>query len=213
VLSVIFSLMIPPVATLMVVALLNAIGRLVFRRWLLETPDLVVIFTILFVGTAMAAEWMNVCVPLWHSFGLYAENSETYRNRVICRTWCSWLFHTTDAEPIREYGIGGYKFPYALTKLGVWLADFSGLDGAVWLRGAGDAVHQYADAPLVDAARATGVPDYPSAHAVVPTAVPAVAQSLPVGRVRGDLLPSTSSTGCMCSSRGSRASMCDSSPR
>ncbi len=83
VLSVIFSLMIPPVATLMVVALLNAIGRLVFRRWLLETPDLVVIFTILFVGTAMAAEWMNVCVPLWHSFGLYAENSETYRNRVI----------------------------------------------------------------------------------------------------------------------------------
>jgi uncharacterized membrane protein YdbT with pleckstrin-like domain len=48
------------VATLMVVALLNAIGRLIFRRWLLETPDLVVIFTILFVGTAMAAEWMNV---------------------------------------------------------------------------------------------------------------------------------------------------------
>ena len=96
VLSVIFSLMIPPVATLMVVALLNAIGRLVFRRWLLETPDLVVIFTILFVGTAMAAEWMNVCVPLWHSFGLYAENSETYRNRVIPHL-TSWLFHT-DAD-------------------------------------------------------------------------------------------------------------------
>ncbi|MDW8107888.1 MAG: hypothetical protein RMK45_10495, partial [Armatimonadota bacterium] len=44
VLSVIFSLMIPPVATLMAVALLNAIGRLIFRRWFLETPDLVVIF-------------------------------------------------------------------------------------------------------------------------------------------------------------------------
>jgi hypothetical protein len=127
VLSVIFSLMIPPVATLMVVALLNAIGRLVFRRWLLETPDLVVIFTILFVGTAMAAEWMNVCVPLWHSFGLYAENSETYRNRVIPHL-TSWLFHT-DAEPIREYGIGGYKFPYALTKLGVWLPIFLGWMG------------------------------------------------------------------------------------
>ncbi|MFN7017815.1 MAG: hypothetical protein ACK4RG_00905 [Fimbriimonadales bacterium] len=64
VLSVIFSLMIPPVATLMVVALLNALGRVIFRRWFLETPDLVVIFTVLFVGTAMAAEWMNVCVPL-----------------------------------------------------------------------------------------------------------------------------------------------------
>jgi hypothetical protein len=127
VLSVIFSLMIPPVATLMVVALLNAIGRLVFRRWLLETPDLVVIFTILFVGTAMAAEWMNVCAPLWHSFGLYAENNDTYRNRILPHL-VPWLFHTT-AEPIREYGIGGYKFPYALTKLGVWLPIFLGWMG------------------------------------------------------------------------------------
>ncbi|MCX7925906.1 MAG: hypothetical protein N2554_08865, partial [Fimbriimonadales bacterium] len=127
VLSVIFSLMIPPVATLMVVALLNAIGRLIFRRWLLETPDLVVIFTILFVGTAMAAEWMNVCVPLWHSFGLYAENNDTYRNRVLPHL-TSWLFHT-EAAPIREYGIGGYKFPYALTKLSVWLPIFLGWMG------------------------------------------------------------------------------------
>lgn len=124
VLSVIFSLLIPPVAALMAVALLNAIGRKVFGRWYLETPDLVVIFTILFVGTAMASEWMNVVAPLWHSFGLYADQNETYRTRVIPHL-ADWLFFRT-AEPIREYGIGGYPFPYALTKLGVWLPIFLG---------------------------------------------------------------------------------------
>ncbi len=124
VLSVIFSLLIPPVAALMAVALLNAIGRKVFGRWYLETPDLVVIFTILFVGTAMASEWMNVIAPLWHSFGLYADQNETYRTRVIPHL-ADWLFFRT-AEPIREYGIGGYPFPYALTKLGVWLPIFLG---------------------------------------------------------------------------------------
>ncbi len=124
VLSVIFSLLIPPVAALMAVALLNAIGRKVFGRWYLETPDLVVIFTILFVGTAMASEWMNVVAPLWHSFGLYADQNETYRTRVIPHL-VDWLFFRT-AEPIREYGIGGYPFPYALTKLGVWLPIFLG---------------------------------------------------------------------------------------
>lgn len=127
VLSVIFSLMIPPVATLMGVALLNAIGRLIFRRWLLETPDLVVIFTILFVGTAMAAEWMNVVAPLWHSFGLYADQNETYRTRVIPHL-TSWLFHTS-GEGLREYGIGGYPFPYVLSKLGLWMPIFLGWIG------------------------------------------------------------------------------------
>ena len=124
VLSVIFSLLIPPVAALMAIALLNAIGRKVFGRWYLETPDLVVIFTILFVGTAMASEWMNVVAALWHSFGLYADQNETYRTRVIPHL-ADWLFFRT-AEPIREYGIGGYPFPYALTKLRVWLPIFLG---------------------------------------------------------------------------------------
>lgn len=124
VLSVIFSLLIPPVAVMMAVAFINAVGRKLTGRWYLQTPDLVVIFTVLFVGTAMASEWMNVVSPLWHSFGLYADQSETYRTRVIPHL-PDWLFFR-EAEPIREYGIGGYIFPYALTRLGIWLPIFLG---------------------------------------------------------------------------------------
>ncbi len=127
VLSVIFSLMIPPIATLMVVALLNAIGRWITKRWFLEPPDLVVIFTILFVGTAMSAEWMNVVAALWHSFALYADQNETYRNRVIPHL-TEWLFFR-EGDAIREYAIGGNPFPYVLTKLGVWAPIFLGWIG------------------------------------------------------------------------------------
>lgn len=124
VLSVIFSLLIPPVAVLMAVVMLNAIGRKLFGRWFLEPSDLVVLFSILFVGTAMASEWMNVVAPLWHSFGLYADQNETYRTRVIPHL-ADWLFFR-EAAPLRDYGIGGYVFPHALTKLGLWLPIFLG---------------------------------------------------------------------------------------
>ncbi len=127
VLSVIFSLMIPPIATMMVVALFNAIGKWITKRWFLEPPDLVVIFTILFVGTAMSAEWMNVVAPLWHSFALYADQNETYQNRVIPHL-TDWLFFR-EPDAIREYAIGGNPFPYALTKLSVWAPIFLGWIG------------------------------------------------------------------------------------
>ncbi|MEN3002493.1 MAG: DUF6785 family protein [Armatimonadota bacterium] len=127
VVSVIFSLIIPPVSALMVVALLNAIGYWLTRRWFLRTPDLVVLFTILFVGTAMSAEWMAVVAPLWHAFGLYADQNNTYKTRVLPHI-ADWLFFKS-GEALQDYGQGGHPMPYVLTKLPLWLPIFLGWIG------------------------------------------------------------------------------------
>jgi hypothetical protein len=125
--SVIFSLIIPPVAALMAVALLNALGRWLTRRWFLQTPDLVVLFSILFVGTAMSAEWMNVVSPLWHAFGLYADQNNAYKTRVLPHV-ASWLFFKS-GESLQDYAQGGQWLGYTLTKLPLWLPIFLGWMG------------------------------------------------------------------------------------
>lgn len=119
VLNVIFSLTVPPVCTLMVVALLNALWHKASRKWMLQTPDLVVVFSILFVGTAMAAEWMNVIAPYWHSFGLYADRSATYRTSILPYL-SDWLFFK-EGSLLQDYALGGFDIWHTLTRLPIWL--------------------------------------------------------------------------------------------
>ncbi|MCW5935223.1 MAG: hypothetical protein KIT45_13150 [Fimbriimonadia bacterium] len=116
--SVIFSLMIPPIAILMVVALVNAIGHKATRRWMFNTADMVVIFSVLFVGVAIAAEWMSVITPYWHSFGYYGPRNETYRVSILPYL-TDWLFFKTP-DGLDDYALGGFGLWYTVSQLWLW---------------------------------------------------------------------------------------------
>lgn len=115
----IFSLIVPPVATLMVLALLNALLRKLTRRWFFHTPDLVVFFSILFVGCAIASEWMWAITPYWHSFGLYAERNNAYKQHILPYL-PDWLFFKS-GEQLQDYAVGGYDYRRTLSRLPLWL--------------------------------------------------------------------------------------------
>src|SRR5437016_4289535 len=71
--DVIVSLMVPPVSCLLLLIVGNVVVRWVAPRAALTPTELVIIYGMLQVATAIAAEWMWVINPLIASFSVFKE--------------------------------------------------------------------------------------------------------------------------------------------
>src|SRR5262245_56957755 len=76
--DVILSLLVPPVALLLLLIVLNCLCRLLARREFVTVPELVIIYGMLQTATAVAAEWIWVIHPLIASFSAFGERNAKF---------------------------------------------------------------------------------------------------------------------------------------
>src|SRR5439155_20369907 len=113
--DVILSLMVPPVGLLLVVILLNAgLGR-VRARAPLRAAELVVIYAMLQVATAVAAEWTGVINPLISAYALFPGRDSKFQKLVLPNV-PSFLFFK-DGDALADYAMGGYYFSHFVRRL------------------------------------------------------------------------------------------------
>ena len=115
----IFSLMVPPVAITMVIAILNAPFRSRFPRFALNGADLMVLYAMLATACAMSAEWMDMIPPQVYGFAAYQEQNGHFKTRVLPYV-SEWLFFT-DPEPLKDFRDGGKTFAVFWAALPMWL--------------------------------------------------------------------------------------------
>ncbi|MCA1595626.1 MAG: hypothetical protein LC772_04275, partial [Chloroflexi bacterium] len=124
VVDVILSLMVPPVVLTLAVVLLNAGIRIVAPRWRLTTGDLVIVYSVLSVATAMSAEWTYSTSPLIYGFALYGDSSNHYATQLLPKL-PAFLF-MKDATHIQDFKVGGHNFRYFLSHLHYWALPVAG---------------------------------------------------------------------------------------
>jgi hypothetical protein len=117
--DVIVSLMVPPVACLLVLILLNALLRWTMPRQALTTTELVIIYGMLQVATAIAAEWMWVINPLLAGFSVFKERNSRFE-KLILPNLPDWLF-IKDPSQVPDYQTGGRGLIDFLGQLPVWM--------------------------------------------------------------------------------------------
>jgi hypothetical protein len=116
--DVILSLMVPPVGLLLVVMLLNAGLARVWPRQALGAAELVIVYAMLSVATAVAAEWTGNINPLISTYALYSGRNSKFGALVLPHV-PSFLF-LKDAAQLADYATGGYSFAYFLRRLPLW---------------------------------------------------------------------------------------------
>ncbi len=116
--DVIFSLLVPPLCALMVVALLNVGLRRVVPGWALTGGELAVFYAFMSVAGAMCAEWLLINNQYIHSYALFADRSPWDREHILPHL-PKW-FYFTEAAPLEDYRQGGYGLWHFLGRLGLW---------------------------------------------------------------------------------------------
>lgn len=116
--DVMYSLLAPPICTLIAVAAANALVRQRFPRLALSSGELVVVYVFLAVSVALCSEWTYVSFPHAYSYGLYADRNPWAREHILPHL-PSWLF-LPSAEGLDDFRRGGYGFWHMLSRLGVW---------------------------------------------------------------------------------------------
>jgi len=110
-----FSLLVAPVATLIVLVLLNA----PLRRWLpklaLSQADLIVIFSLTAVAGAVSQEWSGTMFPSIHELAFEKETS-TVAKDYFAKELPSWLV-ITDKAAVEDMMGGGKDWTYVLQKM------------------------------------------------------------------------------------------------
>ncbi len=122
--DVIFSLLVPPTCSLMVLVLVNAILRRCCPRLALEPADMAHVYIFLSVATAIGAEWMHGVHLLIPAYALYTDSYPWNRSHVI--PYLSEWFFILDAERLRGYHTGGRDLAFVLSHLSVWLKPMVG---------------------------------------------------------------------------------------
>jgi hypothetical protein len=118
--SVIFSLMIPPVVLTLLVAMGNLVVRRFAPRFALTPGELIIFYGMQAVTGAICAEWMSVIQPYIHSYALYRDGDSRF-DRYVNPYIHPWFFVTPDkAGMFEDYRNGGFGFRYALSKLPLW---------------------------------------------------------------------------------------------
>jgi hypothetical protein len=117
--DVIVSLMVPPIACLLILIVVNAGARWASPRLALTTTELVIIYGMLQVATAIAAEWMWVINPLLATFSVFKERNTRFE-KLLLPNLPDWLF-LKDPSLIPDYQTGGRGFLEFLGQLPVWL--------------------------------------------------------------------------------------------
>jgi hypothetical protein len=116
--DVILSLMVPPVASLFLLCLLNFGLRRVRPRWAFSEAELVVIYGMLAVATAISAEWVGNINPLISSYAMFADENRRFRELVLPHV-PSFLFFK-DAAALADYKTGGFGWARVWQRLPLW---------------------------------------------------------------------------------------------
>ena len=116
--DVFLSLMVPPVALTFAVVIMNRGLGVVAPRWILRTGDLVIIYAVLSVTTAISAEWSLSITPLIYSFSLFANSGNRMQAQIVARL-PDFLF-IKDASSLDDFKRGGFDFAYFTHHLGIW---------------------------------------------------------------------------------------------
>jgi hypothetical protein len=112
-----FSLIVAPVALLIVLVLLNAPLRRFAPRLALSQADLIVIFSLNAVVAAVSAEWSGVMHPSMYEFTFEKENSSVARD-YFAKYIPDWLT-IQDKALVEDMAGGGKDWHYVLGKM--WL--------------------------------------------------------------------------------------------
>ncbi|MBI2301763.1 MAG: hypothetical protein HYU66_22905, partial [Armatimonadetes bacterium] len=116
--DVIVSLAVPPVFALL---LLVAVNRPLLRfvpRFALSTGELILIYSMVSVGTAIGSEWMSCMNPQIHCYALFGNDTNHFETLMLPHL--SRLFFLKDAEPLRDYQAGGGGWPQVWGHLSLW---------------------------------------------------------------------------------------------
>jgi hypothetical protein len=116
--DVILSLMVPPVASLLLLCLYNFAVRRVRPRWSLSEAELIVIYAMVSVATAIASEWIGNINPLISSYALFAEQNRRFGTHLLPHL-PGFLFFR-DAAALADYKTGGVDWSRFLERLPLW---------------------------------------------------------------------------------------------
>ena len=119
--DVIFSLMVPPVVMTMLVAILSMGIRRVAPRYAFTERELITLYAMHTVLSAICAEWLMVIQPYIYSFAMF-KDGDTRIDRFITPYAHPWFFMPPEmASKLEDFRNGGRNFTYFLTKLPLWL--------------------------------------------------------------------------------------------
>lgn len=116
--DVIFSLIAPPLCSLMAVALLNLPLRRFLPRHALSGGELALFYVFLSAGTVMASEWMLINNQYIHTYALYADRNPWDKEHILPNL-PDW-FYFKDAAALEDYRRGGFGIAHFIGRLGVW---------------------------------------------------------------------------------------------
>lgn len=122
--DVIFSLLVPPTCSLMVLAASSALLRRRYHALALQAHELAHVYIFLAVATAIGAEWMGNTHLLIPAYALYTDSYVWNRSHVI--PYLSEWFFILDSKNLPGYHTGGRDLSYMLQHLGVWLKPIVG---------------------------------------------------------------------------------------
>ncbi len=116
--DVILSLMVPPISALLLLLLLNWPVRCYAPRHALGEGEFVLIYAMLSVACALAAEWVTNINPLIYSYALFDDPNNKFSTLIL--PYVSPLFFLHDKAAIPGFLEGGHSFVYMLHHLGPW---------------------------------------------------------------------------------------------
>lgn len=114
----ILSLMVPPVGLLLGLVLLNGVVRLLRPKYCLTEGELVVIYGMLSVASAVSSEWVGNINPLIYDYALFANEGNRFQELML--PFLPDFLYLKDFDALRDFQGGGHTFAYFLTRLGLW---------------------------------------------------------------------------------------------
>jgi hypothetical protein len=115
----IYSLIFSTMGALIVLVLANSIVHKIAPRAAFSTAELVVIFGIVSVASAISGEWVFLNKTYVHVFAGFADRDPSYTQYFLPNLPDSMYFK--DPDLVRDYIAGGNGFWYFLSKLDIWL--------------------------------------------------------------------------------------------
>ncbi|MBW3624843.1 MAG: hypothetical protein KY468_15685, partial [Armatimonadetes bacterium] len=116
--DIILSLMVPPISAILILLLLNWPVKRFAPRLALGEGEFILIYGMLSIATAIAAEWTGNITPLIYSFALFADERNRYDTLITPHV--SPLFFIKDKASIPGFREGGHGLAYMLAHLTPW---------------------------------------------------------------------------------------------
>lgn len=116
--DIMLSLMVPPVASLLLLCLWNFAVRRLRPRWAFSEAELVVVYGMVAVATAIAAEWVGNINPLIASYALFQENNRNFVTYMLPHI-PDFLFFK-DPTLLADFKTGGFGWERFAERLPLW---------------------------------------------------------------------------------------------